>query len=223
MSNVLKNLDWSVLTNVLLSIVPVLLCMTIHEMCHGYAALALGDTTARDRGRLSFNPLRHVDFFGLVMMATFGFGWAKPVPVDMSRFENPKRGMMLTAAAGPLSNVVLAAVMLFLYGLVSAAGGQGAALYYVRYLFSRTAYLSAAFAVFNIIPISPLDGSKVLYAVLSDEAYYRLMRYERYGMILLAVIIFTGLLDGPLSAGVGFLMDKLSFAADAGAALGSIF
>jgi len=216
MINVLKNLDWTVLTDILLSVIPVLLCVTVHETCHGYAALRMGDTTARDMGRLSFNPIKHVDVTGLIMMAVFGFGWAKPVPVDMRRFKNPKRGMMITAAAGPLSNIALAVLMLFIYGVLASVMGDGTVSFYVQYIVVRTAYLSTAFAVFNIIPIPPMDGSKVLFSLLSDEAYYKLMRYERYGMILLVIIVLTGIIDGPLSAAVGYVYGGLDFAAEAG-------
>lgn len=114
MGNILKNLDWSVLTNLLLSALPVLICITLHECAHGVVALKLGDTTARDMGRLSLNPLKHFDIMGFLMMAIAGFGWAKPVPVDMRRFHDPKRGMALTALAGPAANILIAVVFLFL-------------------------------------------------------------------------------------------------------------
>ena len=102
-----KGLDWTVLRDMLISVIPALLCITVHELSHGFAALLLGDTTARDAGRLTLNPVRHIDIMGLIMMIVFRFGWAKPVPVDMRRFRNPKAGMALCAAAGPFSNIVL--------------------------------------------------------------------------------------------------------------------
>jgi Zn-dependent protease len=144
------------------------------------------------------------------MMAVFKFGWAKPVPVDMRNFKNPKKGMALTALAGPVSNVILCCIVLFIYGLVYkplAAGGEfcGA----IMSMISTTAYLSLALAVFNIIPIPPLDGSKVLGAALSNDSYYKLMRYEKYGMIILIVLVATGVLGTPLSTVTGYLFDKL--------------
>ena len=160
-----------------------LLCITFHETCHGWAAYLLGDPTAKRMGRLTLNPLKHADVAGLLMMALFRFGWAKPVPVNMMRFRNPKRGMALTALAGPASNVLLALVFLFLYGLLYRA------LYSVQFLLDMiwlTAYISLALAIFNIIPVSPLDGSKVLFALLPDAAYAKLMRYERYSCWLRA-------------------------------------
>ena len=173
LQSIWNGLDWSYLLNIVLSVVPSLLCITFHEVSHGYIAYRLGDTTAKDAGRLTLNPLKHIDPMGLLMMIVFKFGWAKPVPVNMMRFRNPKRGMALTALAGPVSNVLLALVFLFLYGLLYRA------LYSVQPLLDMiwlTAYISLALAIFNIIPVSPLDGSKVLFALLPDAAYAKLMR-----------------------------------------------
>lgn len=201
-----QGLDWSYLTNILLSVVPALICITFHEVSHGYVAYRLGDTTAKDAGRLTLNPLKHLDVLGLLMMVVFRFGWAKPVPVNMYRFQNPKRGMAITALAGPVSNVLLAIVFLFLYGvLFLPLKGSGIVLQMI-YL---TAYISIAFAVFNIIPISPLDGSKVLFSFLPSEQYDKLMHYERYGMLLLLVVVATGVLGKPLTAVTGAVFDKL--------------
>ena len=139
-------------------------------------------------------------------MVVFRFGWAKPVPVNMYRFQNPKRGMAITALAGPVSNVLLAIVFLFLYGvLFLPLKGSGIVLQMI-YL---TAYISIAFAIFNIIPISPLDGSKVLFSLLPSEQYDKLMHYERYGMLLLLVVVATGVLGKPLTAVTGAVFDKL--------------
>ena len=209
MADVLRNLDWSVLTGVLISIIPAILCMTIHECAHGFVAYKLGDPTAKNGGRLTLNPLKHIDVIGLVMLAVFHFGWAKPVPIDMRNFKYPKRGMAISALAGPLSNVLLSIVFLFLYGfffplLQSSAFGE-----IVLQVLYMTAYISIAFAVFNIIPIPPLDGSKVLYSVISDRAYFKLMRYERYGMFLLVLLVATGILGRTLSEAVSFIVDRL--------------
>ena len=213
-----NGLDWSVLTGILLSVVPALLCITLHELSHGYVAYRLGDTTAKDAGRLTLNPLRHIDPMGLVMMVVFKFGWAKPVPVNMYRFRDPKRGMALTALAGPAANLLIGIVFLFLYGLLYVPlyrSGAEAGEWLLQMLY-LTAYISLAFMVFNILPISPLDGSKVLYSFLSDAAYMTLMRYERYGMILLLVLVASGILGSPLSAAAGWVFDKLFFLAEAG-------
>jgi Zn-dependent protease len=217
-TNIWNGLDWSVLLNLLLSIIPALICITLHELSHGAVAYALGDDTAKNAGRLTLNPLAHIDWWGLVMMVVFRFGWAKPVPVNMYRFKKPKWGMAVTALAGPVSNVVIAAVFLLLYGVLYTplflnGGGTARA---IEEMIMTTAYLSLALAIFNFVPISPLDGSKVLFAFLPDEAYARLMRYERYGMILLMLLVATGATSGVLSAVTGWAFDKLFFLAEFG-------
>ena len=190
-----------------------LLCITFHETCHGFAAYKLGDNTAKRMGRLSLNPLKHVDLMGLIMMALFRFGWAKPVPVDMRNFKNPKAGMALTALAGPVSNVVLAyaAVVLcnFVIFLADRLGSTWLLLALAQF-FVYVEIISAGLAVFNVFPIPPLDGSKVLFALLSDRAYDRLMRYERYGMGLLMVLLVTGVIDRPLGAMRDWLLTWLN-------------
>ena len=190
-----------------------LLCITFHETCHGLAAYRLGDNTAKRMGRLSLNPLKHVDLMGLIMMALFRFGWAKPVPVDMRNFKNPKAGMALTALAGPVSNVVLAyaAVVLcnFVVFLADRLGSTWLLLALAQF-FVYVEIISAGLAVFNVFPIPPLDGSKVLFALLSDRAYDRLMRYEKYGMGLLMALLVTGAIDRPLGAMRDWLLTWLN-------------
>lgn len=190
-----------------------LLCITFHETCHGLAAYRLGDNTAKRMGRLSLNPLKHVDLMGLIMMALFRFGWAKPVPVDMRNFKNPKAGMALTALAGPVSNVVLAyaAVVLcnFVMFLADRLGSTWLLLALAQF-FVYVEIISAGLAVFNVFPIPPLDGSKVLFALLSDRAYDRLMRYEKYGMGLLMALLVTGAIDRPLGAMRDWLLTWLN-------------
>ena len=221
-----QELDWSVLTNLLLSVVPALLCITLHELAHGYVAYRLGDDTAKRAGRLTLNPLRHIDIMGLLMMVVFKFGWAKPVPVNMWKFKNPKKGMAITAAAGPLANLLIAFICLFLYGALylplSRLGDTGGYLLDMVYI---TAYLSTALAIFNIIPIPPLDGSKVLYSFISDKAYAKLMYYERYGMIILmlGVLLLSRTNLNPLGRAAYWLMDKLFIAADWGFGLAKLF
>ena len=217
-----RGLDWSYLLDIALSVLPALICITLHECAHGWAAYRLGDDTAKRMGRLTLDPLKHIDIIGLAMMVLFRFGWAKPVPVDMRKFKNPKRDMAVTAAAGPLMNVILCLAALFLYGLtVPGAFYCGGALYYLNEGLYLTAYLSLALALFNIIPIPPLDGSKVLYSFISDRAYMQLMRYERYGMIALLALIVLSDLSGldPLSRATGWVFEKLFVFADWGFAL----
>ncbi len=194
------SLDWAALAGALLRVLGVFLCLTVHETCHGLAAYALGDPTAKRAHRLSLNPLHHIDWFGLAAMLLVGFGWAKPVPVDMSYFKKPRQGMALTALAGPVSNFVLAALAMLLARAIYRQYGVG-----WDYLFDfllMTAYMSIGLGLFNLIPISPLDGSKVLFAFLPDAAYETLMRYEKYGMVVLLALVWLGVGDNLLGAAI---------------------
>ncbi len=216
-----NGLDWTILRDMLISVIPALVCITLHELSHGFVALKLGDTTAKDAGRLTLNPIKHIDIFGLIMMIVFHFGWAKPVPVDMRRFKNPKRGMAICALAGPMCNLVLGCLLLIIYGLVYfplVENGTEWALILLDTI-GTTSYLSLALAIFNILPISPLDGSKVLFSFLKPRQYFKLMRYERYGMILLIVLMATDILGNPLSTATLWLYDKLFFLAEMGGEL----
>ena len=225
LQSIWHGLDWSYLLNIVLSVVPALLCITFHEVSHGWVAYRLGDPTAKDAGRLTLNPLKHIDMMGLLMMVVFKFGWAKPVPVNMMRFRNPKRGMALTALAGPVSNVLLAYIAVVLYMALAAVYYVKAAawLSYVLTFLYCVQLISAGLAVFNIFPIPPLDGSKVLFALLPDAAYAKLMRYERYGMILLLVLVATGVLGKPLTTVTEAAFDKLFVFAEWGYELIGIF
>lgn len=206
-----EGLDFSVLTGILLSVVPALLCIVFHELCHGFVAYKLGDNTAKSAGRLSLNPFKHLDIVGLIAMMFLHVGWAKPVPVNMNSFKNPKRGMAITALAGPLSNILLAAVVLLLYGFLYIPllklGDFG---YVIIETLGRTAVFSCSLAVFNIFPIPPMDGSKVLFALLPDRAYYKLMEYERYGMLIVLLLVITGVIDPVLTYLVNALVGLLS-------------
>jgi Zn-dependent protease len=210
-------LDWSYLVSMLTAVIPALICITLHEVSHGYVAYLMGDNTAKDAGRLSLNPIKHIDIMGLLMMVIFKVGWAKPVPINMYNFKNPKRGMAVTALAGPVSNLLIAIIFLFLYGILYLPMNAGST--FVQEILSMvetTAYLSIGLAVFNIIPIPPLDGSKVLFSVLSDNNYYKLMRYERYGMLALLVLVSTGVLGKPLDSAITYVYDKMFFIAQFG-------
>ena len=186
-------LDFSSLWDAVGRVIAIFLCLTVHETCHGLAAYALGDPTAKSMHRLSLNPLRHIDWIGLLMMFAVGFGWAKPVPVDPRYFKKPKQGMALTALAGPVSNLLLAAAALaLLRGAVLVLPGTDWAIWLVNFLLELS-ILSVGLGLFNLIPIPPLDGSKVLAAFLPDRAYITLMRYERYGILVLLVLSFLNL------------------------------
>ena len=200
---IIKNgFDFSYLLGILRSVIPSLICITLHELSHGLVAYRLGDDTAKRAGRLTLNPLKHLDPIGLLMMVTVHFGYAKPVPVNMNKFKNPKRDMAITALAGPVSNVLITLVCLLLYGLLylSLQGGSVGEL--ILDMLDLTAYISIGYAIFNILPIPPLDGSKVLFSVLDEESYRKLMRYERYGGLILILLVWSGVLGTPLSAAI---------------------
>ena len=195
-----SQLQWENLLELLISALSCVVCIVLHELSHGLAALLMGDDTARRAGRLSLNPLKHIDPVGLVLLFTVHFGWAKPVPVNCRRFKNPKLGMALTALAGPLGNLLLACLFTMCYGVCAFwhqhSGFEGA--YYWAVFFLTTVNLSVGLAVFNLIPIPPLDGSKILFSVLPAAWYAKFMRYERYGMILLVALLYVRILDTPL-------------------------
>ena len=212
-----NGLNWNYLLEMVFGVIPALLCITLHELSHGAVAYSLGDDTAKRQGRLTLNPIRHIDIMGLLMMVFFRFGWAKPVPVNMNRFKNPKKGMAITALAGPVSNVIIAVIFLFLYGFFfPVLNGKSEFAGIVLDMLQITAYMSLGFAVFNILPIPPLDGSKVLFSLLSDDQYRTLMRYERYGMMILLVLVASGLLGRPLSSATQYLLNKLFVLAESG-------
>jgi len=190
-------------------IVPLLLCLTIHELAHGFTAYKLGDDTAKKMGRLTLNPIKHIDPVGALMMLIIGFGWAKPVPVDMRNFKHPKRHMAITALAGPVSNILLAVILMFIFGFLTYAFNGfflSPAGDIVFAIFIDTVFISILLAVFNMLPIPPLDGSKVLFAMLPDETYFKLMQVERLGFLVIIGAIalhrFFGidLLFGPIVA-----------------------
>lgn len=191
--------DFTYILSILLGVIPSLLCITLHELSHGLVAYWLGDDTAKSRGRLTLNPIKHLDPVGLLMMLVFHVGWAKPVPVNMYKFKNPKRGMAITALAGPGSNLLIAIVFMLLYGAAYVPLGMSAVGSYFLQMIQLTAIMSIGLAVFNLIPIPPLDGSKVLFSLLRDEDYYKLMRYERYGGIIMLALVATGVLGRPLN------------------------
>ena len=193
LQNLFQALDVSSLTDAVLRAAAVFLCLTVHETCHGLAALALGDPTAKSMHRLSLNPLHHIDWLGLALMFTVGFGWAKPVPVNPNYFRKPKQGMAVTALAGPVSNLLLAVLFLgigkviYLYAPYSA----GMNVFFEWCLFT-VAPMSVGMGLFNLIPIPPLDGSKVLAVLLPERAYRWLMHYERFGIFALWLLVALG-------------------------------
>ena len=185
------------------SLVIVVFSLTIHEVCHGATALALGDRTAQEKGRLTLNPFKHLDPIGSIAMLLFGFGWAKPVPVNPLRFKrkiNMRLGMAITAVAGPVSNLVLS--FLAMIGIVLCRNGvyDSTSPLFLLYLFFYLLHIMNLYlAVFNFLPVPPLDGSKILFTFLPDKYYFKIMKYEQFIAIGLVVLLYIGILDGPLS------------------------
>ena len=208
-SDFARHMDWAGFVSLLLTVAAVLLCLTVHETCHGLAAYALGDPTAKRMRRLSFNPLHHIDWFGLAAMFLVGFGWAKPVPVDMRYFKKPKQGMALCALAGPVSNFVFAILALLpVRWMFYHAEATAVTLWIYQFLVTLV-LLNLGLGLFNLIPIPPLDGSKVLFSILPDRAYLQLMRYERYGMALLLLLVFFDIGGNALSNAISAVFQVL--------------
>ncbi len=204
------------LTTLIITALAALVALTVHEFSHGYAAYRLGDDTARNFGRLTLNPLKHIDPFGALCMIFFHFGWAKPVPINARNFRKPKRDFALTAMAGPLSNVILGffSALLYLVSyklLLTVAAGSGAGflfnlVYNFTLFFSYFHILNIGLGIFNLIPIPPFDGSRILNVILPARIYFKVMRYERYiywgvvGWLLLGSYVYYGLMSIPFIA-----------------------
>ena len=194
---------------ILSALAVIFLTSPIHEFAHGFIADRLGDPTARYQGRLTLNPFAHIDYMGALGILLVGFGGARPVPVNPYNFRNPKRDVAFVAVAGPLSNVVAAFVCMVLANLVLVTT-RTLAFYYVFLFFYFIAQINVRLAVFNLIPVPPLDGSRILAQFLPNRIYYKLMQYERYIYFILIILVFSGSLSGPISNVSNALMRGIS-------------
>ena len=197
---------WEILSYVISAAAVVFLALPVHEFAHGFVASKLGDPTPRMQGRLTLNPMAHLDPIGSLGILLFGVGWAKPVGVNPRYFKSPKWGMAVTALAGPVSNIIMAFLSLIIMNLfvllcitVGFAGEIADAIFTFFYYLS---YINVYLAVFNLIPIPPFDGSRILFAVLPSRYYFAVMRYERYIFVGLLILFFASSRLGisPISA-----------------------
>ena len=232
--------------SLLLTIPGVFITLAVHECAHGWASYKLGDPTARNLGRLTLNPIKHIDPIGLLCMIFFRFGWAKPVPVNARYYKKPRRDMALVAAAGPASNLIMMVLSMFLvyfsyfiydlavtqtysfayfWNLWAGVGNLpipeeiGAKLMFLWFTFLKNfCVLNASLAVFNLLPIPPLDGSRIAFIFLPVKFYFGIMRYERIIQTAMFVLLFIGAFDGILSfatntlvRGTMWLMELIPF------------
>lgn len=200
----------------LISLPCVLIALTFHEYAHGFVAYKLGDPTAKLLGRLTLNPLKHLDPVGALCMLFARFGWAKAVPVNMTVFKNPKRDMAITALAGPLANLSLGFIGCFLYSLslrlIPPFYEENFAYYlavaWISFIYNFV-WLNISLAIFNLLPIPPLDGGKIFFSLFPNEQYYKILRLERsIGLIFMIILIADSrLLGGFITSGLSFLVN----------------
>ncbi len=200
----------------LLATVFVVFCtLPIHEYAHALVATKLGDDTPRLKGRLTIAPLAHIDVMGALMILLVGFGYAKPVPVNPRKFKNPKAGMALTALAGPVANILMAIFFMVLANICNVIYSSNQALIIeVSYIFfTSAATINVSLAVFNLLPIPPLDGSRIANLIIPTKYYFKIMQYERYIVLGVFALLFIGVLDIPLNFLTGLLMNAVGFVA----------
>lgn len=180
-----------------------LITVTFHELAHGFTAYKLGDPTAKEMGRLTLNPLKHIDPLGFLTLLIFHFGWAKPVPINPNYFKNRKQGTFLVSLAGPLSNFILGYISLVLLYTVGDSNS------FISYTLQWVLLYNIMFGIFNLLPVPPLDGSKLLASLLPDKFEQLFWNYERYGYIVLIILIFTNVVDYILQPASTFALNSM--------------
>lgn len=211
-------IELSLIQKIVIWALPVIFAITLHEVAHGWVASMFGDQTARLSGRLSINPIKHIDLIGtiilplfMLMVSNFVFGWAKPVPVDARNLRNPRRDMAFVALAGPISNLAMALFwgMMAKFGLMASLSGNDWLGVPLTYMGTAGIMINVVLAVLNLIPLPPLDGSKILMSFLPRRASYYYSRVEPYGFFILILFMFTGLLGYIMLPPVFFLIDGI--------------
>ena len=209
------------LKNLIYYLPILIISITVHEFSHAFVAKKLGDNTAYLAGRVSLNPLRHLDPVGSICMLLFGFGWGKAVPISVLNFKNPQKDSALVAVAGPLSNLIMACIWAIIFGIVSLFVEYTSYIYIILFY---GVYLNCVLCVFNLLPITPLDGSRVLSLILPKRTYFKMIKYEKYFFIVLVILMFTNVLDTAISFLAGGMFTGLEYSFIAlGRLIGSIF
>lgn len=178
------------ITSSIISVLAFLIAIVCHEYAHGYSAYKLGDPTAKNAGRLTFNPLAHIDPIGLVFMIIFRFGWAKGVPINPRYFKDRKRDTLIVSFSGIFTNFIIALLSSILFKI-----SYGLNIYYLQLFFYTLSYVNIMLGVFNLVPIPPLDGSKILMSLMPAKYEYKIMQYERYFSIILFILVATGMVS----------------------------
>ncbi len=203
------NIDQNMMITFMARIFTILLCSSVHEYSHAWMAYRLGDDTAKLQGRLTLNPLKHISWIGTLMIFLFGFGFAKPVPVNPSRFRDRKKGFALTAAAGPASNFIMAIFFMLLSYIFLIFASSSRLMEISAQFFFTVAFVNVALMVFNLFPIPPLDGSRIFGLLLPDKYYYTLLKYEQYIWLGLMLGLYLGILDKPLNFAIQSVFNGL--------------